>query len=132
MARVTYDTKDFIKGLREEVSGSRVFGAVLERVGARTVELLQSYVGMNEEGRRTHPGGWADRRGDMVEGYGFEVDQTSGGWALTVYNTDKQAHLVEALEGLFVIRGIMDKGGPVSKALKQAFQELAPEWKWTD
>jgi len=125
---LTIDASELLNDLA--LAESRILGALLERVGERTVELLQSYTGgTKKDGRRIHPGAWADRTGNLADHYGYQVDHDTGVWRLVIYNSAKHAHLLEALDGYFVVRGIMDKGGPVWDALTQAVRELAPEWR---
>lgn len=104
-------------------------GEILERVGARVVELLRGYTGeKNRRGRPMHPGGWADKTFSLREGFYHKVRREGGGVVLEIGNDARHAHLVEALDGIFVVRGIAEPGGPVEAALRQAVQELAPEW----
>lgn len=124
--RVTFDASDLEARLQEELESMAM---VLDRVGERTVELLQSYVGgRTRDGRLKHPGGWADRTGGLADSYDYEVTSDGGRWRLTILNTARHAGLVEALDGYFVVRGITEPGGPVQTALAQAVQELAPGW----
>lgn len=124
--RVTFDASDLEARLQEELESMAM---VLDRVGERTVELLQSYVGgRTEDGRLKHPGGWADRSGELADSYDYEVTSDGGRWRLTILNAARHAQMVEALDGYFVVRGITEPGGPVQTALAQAVQELAPGW----
>ena len=103
---------------------------ILERVGTRTVELLQSYTGEKKrDGRRMHPGGWADKTFNLMRGYRYEVMEQGSDWVLVIGNTARHAHLIEMRDGLFVVAGVTDPGGPVEEALQQAIRELAPGWK---
>lgn len=46
----------------------------LDKAGGDEVKRLRSYTGdRTEDGRRRHPGNWADRRGVTVENYEHEV-----------------------------------------------------------
>lgn len=128
---VTVDTQDlrqsFEKRKRER---EKQMLAVLERVGIRVVELLTSFTGeKNKRGRRTHPGGWADRTFKLATSFGYEVKRTGSGWILTILNDAPHAHLIEAINGMYVVRGVADPGGPVQQALIQAVGEIAPEWR---
>lgn len=103
---------------------------VLERVGALTVEFLQSFTGETKgRGRRMHPGRWADRSGNLSRGYGFQVLEDADSFILRIQNTAKHAHLIEARDGLFVVRGAAEPGGPVQEALRRAVRELGLDWE---
>lgn len=108
--------------------GDKKLGQVLDEVGALTVAFLRSYTAeKNRAGRPKHPGGWADRTFKLRDSYFWEVQREPGHWVLLIGNTAPHAHLVEA-DGMFVVRGIAEPGGPVETALRQAVQELAPDW----
>lgn len=106
-------------------------GAVLTLVGKRTVDLLRSYTGKrNKRGRTVHPGGWGDKTFTLRDSFFYEVvHERPGVWALVIGNTARHAHLVEAVDGIFVVRGIAEPGGPVDVALRQAVHEISPEWE---
>lgn len=104
-------------------------GEILNRVGPRVVEILRSYTGeKNRRGRPVHPGGWGDKTFNLRDSYFWEVQREPGHWVLLVGNTAPHAHLIEAIDGMFVVRGITEPGGPVEAALRQAVQEIAPDW----
>lgn len=132
--RITIDQSD-----RRELVETRRRGRekevrqLLERVGQRVVELLAGFMAeRTRDGRRKHPGGWADRTGRMAESYEYEVERTSNGWSLTILNTAWYAAIVEAKEGLFVVRGVAEKGGPVHRAFREALRELAPHLEYRE
>ena len=130
--RVTVEVDE--RSLEEEVARIEQETAasierVLDRVGKRTVEILQGYVGETEDGRPAHPGGWGDRTGKLAAGYSYDVTRESDGWLFELRNTARHAHLIEALDGYFVVRGATEPGGPVWVALAQAVRELMPDWQ---
>jgi len=103
---------------------------VLNRVGSRVVDILRSYTGeRNKRGREKHPGGWGDKTFKLRDSFFYEVQHERPGlWLLIIGNTAPHAHLVEAVDGIFVVRGVAEPGGPVDQALRQAVSEIAPEW----
>ena len=102
---------------------------ILHLVGERTVEHLRSYTGeQNRRGRPLHPGGWADRTYRLRESFYSKVRKEDGALVLEIGNTAPHAHLVEARDGMFVVRGVAEPGGPVRRGLAKAVAELAPDW----
>lgn len=79
--------------------------------------------------RQTHPGGWADVSKDLMKKYKFRVDNDGSGWKLSILNTSDHAIYVEAMDGLFVVRGVLDPGGPVHRALAKAIKKITPGWQ---
>lgn len=79
--------------------------------------------------RPTHPGGWADITGDLMRKYKFRIELDGDAWRLLIINSSEHAVYVEARDGLFVVQGVTDPGGPVHKALQHAINKLAPGWK---
>lgn len=130
-ARVTVDTRQFHEDLEKarEAKDARM-QAIFHRVGGRTVQLHRSFTAqLRKDGRRKHPGGWADRTGTLADSYDYQVDRDTGVWRLVFFNTARHAHLIEARDGLFVVRGTADPGGPIQQAFQQAVREMAPEWE---
>lgn len=82
--------------------------------------------------RPAHPGGWADVTDDLRKKYYTTVEWVDGGWRLTVGNSSEHAAYVEAMDGLFVVHGVMEPGGPVAKSIKKAIAVLGLKgWKVT-
>lgn len=78
--------------------------------------------------RPAHPGGWADISKDLMRHYGYNVEKVDGSWELSIINDSDHAAYVEAMNGFFVVTGVLKTGGPVEKALRQAIQRIAPDW----
>jgi hypothetical protein len=102
-------------------------------VGHETIAFLRSYteqrvppVRAHQAARRAHPGGWSDVTGNMVNAFAFEIQDGPEQLALIFTNSMEYAAMVEARDGLFVLKGITDKGGPVDKALRRAIDAIAP------
>jgi hypothetical protein len=142
--RLTTDLTEFRREVeRERRRDAQNAVRVLNLVGKRTVEYLQSEIGVDappahtsrakwdrrKAGRPAHPGGWADRSGRLSDGYGYRIVITPAGPGLELYNDAAHAHLVEAMDGFFVLTGVTESGGPVDRALRLAIREVAPHWK---
>lgn len=93
------------------------------------VTALEAAIAAHEKkDRPAHPGGWGDRTNRLREGYGFEVVAVTDGFALSIINAARHGHLVEALDGMFVVRGVTDRDGPVQRAIRQAMSEQRVTW----
>lgn len=79
--------------------------------------------------RPAHPGGWADVEFDLRDRYYARVDWAGDGWRLIVGNRSDHAVWVEARDGMFVVEGIMEPGGPVSQSIAKAMKALGLNWK---
>lgn len=97
---------------------------ILEKVGEVMVTYLE---GLTEEQR-----GWVSRHGtamgSLAGSYGSEVTPIPGGARLGIKNDAEHAAYVEAIDGMMVVHGIMDPGGPVEQKLVEVCAEFAPEW----
>lgn len=106
----------------------RKLAQVLKMTGDNVVRYLRSYLEeRTKNGRRRHPGRWADRTGVLADSYRAQVDQEK--LELTIENVAWYAHIVEAKSGYFVVRGVADPDGPVVAEFRRAVHELAPEWE---
>lgn len=110
---------------------------LLEAIGIKTVAYLRSFTGQTRPPirggnapRPAHPGGWADVSGQLAASYGYIVARTSltGGWRLVLMNGAEYAAALEARDAFYVLSGVTDRGGPVETALREAVQEVAPDW----
>jgi len=94
------------------------------------VKVTKKNVGSISPDRPAHPGGWSDVEGDMRDAYYGRVEKgENGGWRLVIGNRDHAAAFVEAMQGLFVVTGVFDKGGPVTRALVKYLRMYAPGTK---
>lgn len=74
--------------------------------------------------RPAHPGGWADVTENLMQSYYTVLERIDGGWKFTVGNKSGHARYVEGRDGMFVVTGILNPGGPVDKAIRLAFKRL--------
>lgn len=88
-----------------------------------------AYEGSDEQERAAHPGGWADVSGDLARAYAWTVTKEQGGSTLTLSNHMEYAAALEARDGYFVLKGVMDPGGPVEMALREIIRQVAPDWE---
>jgi hypothetical protein len=130
-----------IQGLAEALSkiegdSNAKIRALLEAVGIKTVAFLRSTTGKTRPPIRSggaprpaHPGEWADISGQLALAYDKDVQQgPNGGYRLVLTNGAEYAAALEARDGFYVLSGVTDRGGPVETALRQAVQEIAPDW----
>lgn len=86
--------------------------------------------GDRQDWRPAHPGGWADVEEDLKKAYFAGVLWKDGAWQLIVGNRDPDAVYVEAMEGYFVVQGIMEPKGPVARSIRNALKALKlTNWK---
>lgn len=148
------DLTDMIKNL--EVSITDQVHAVLEFVRKDELYFLKSYTDVEKPPRyqkrwtlqndlvrvqvpssdRTgwrpaHPGGWADVSDDLRKKYYTRLDFVNNGWRLTIGNNSEHAVYVEAMDGYFVVHGVLEPNGPVARSIKKATLELGIKWKFT-
>lgn len=131
MIRLKTDLSDLRRNLKlHDREANRRIERLLHDVGRRTIEILRGYTGETKgpSHRPVHPGGWADRTRELRDAYRYEVERASRGWMLVIINDDEKAHLVEDHDGLYVVRGVTHKNGPVYQALRQAMKDIAPDW----
>lgn len=116
---------------------SAVARLVLEAVGADVVAYLKTYMANANPPHKTTPpppgpytpGGWRKITGSLTAGYQPpKVEAISGGWRLTIENTDDTAFIMEARDGFFVVNGILDRNGLVHQRLMDVIPRLAPGW----
>jgi hypothetical protein len=79
--------------------------------------------------RPAHPGGWGDITHDLMAKYDYKVTRTPEGISLAIFNTSDHAVYVEAMDGFYVVRGVMDEDGPVIAALRRIISQVAPGWR---
>lgn len=91
---------------------------ILDQVGRETVAWLKDTVAGGI-------GGWQNRTGELRDSYGYRIE----GGRLVVFNDAGHAIHVEQMEGLFVLTGIDEPGGPMEQALKRAVQQHLPGFK---
>jgi hypothetical protein len=110
--------------------------AVLSAVGEKVVEYLRSLTSemrpparAGGAERAAHPGHWADVTGELARGYRWRLEDTFDGVQLILENDVGYAAYLEAHDGFFVLRGVADAGGPVSKAMQEVVSQLAPGWE---
>lgn len=102
---------------------------LLDAAGARTVAFLRSLTaGVSRDGRRLHPGGWADRTGETADSFSYRIERRGPGWRLVIENDSRAAVELEEMDGIFVVSGVADPGGPVEQAMRAAVDEVAPGW----
>jgi hypothetical protein len=80
--------------------------------------------GDRSEFRPAHPGGWADVSYDLMRQYYTQLTWEDGGWKLVVGNRSEHAIYVEAMDGFFVVHGILQKNGPVARSIRRAIKAL--------
>lgn len=144
---------DFINAWKaEEIDAHENALLLLTFIGEEVITFLRSYTGnevpehkskiprhpLQEEGkarpepylgtRATHPGGWADVSGDLMRKYKYRVENDGDAWRLSIINNSDHAVYVEAMDGFFVVNGVLDQGGPVHKALIKAMAKITPGW----
>lgn len=131
-----------IQGLAEALSkiegdSNAKIRALLEATGIKTVAFLRSFTDKTRPPIRSggaprpaHPGEWGDISGQLALSYGYIIGQTTAGsgWRLVLVNGAEYAAALEARDGFYVLSGVTDRGGPVETALRQAVQEIAPDW----
>jgi hypothetical protein len=127
------------KGIRENtilagLHGVQLICHVLDAVGRETVEWLRSYTNRWKPGpggtrRRQHPGNWADITHDLERSYKYRTQCDREGATLHIWNDSGHAVHVDAMDGYFVVRGIMDREGPVARALVRVIPRIAPGWR---
>jgi len=93
---------------------------IVESVGKETVAYLKS--------RTEQDRGWVNRSGELARSYRYSVAEVLGGAALTLYADADHAIYLEARDGLFVLNGITDRGGPIEQALREVCAAIAPEF----
>lgn len=86
--------------------------------------------GDRQDWRPAHPGGWADVDETMKNAYGGSLAWVEGSWELTIENRDPDAVFVEAMDGYFVIQGIMEPRGPVARSIRRAIRVLGLDKTW--
>lgn len=80
--------------------------------------------------RPAHPGGWADVEFDLRDNYYSQLNWVNGGWQLLVGNRSEHAIFVEAMDGYFVVSGIMEARGPVMRSIRNAIKALGlKDWE---
>jgi hypothetical protein len=72
--------------------------------------------------------GWQNRTGALEESYGYETKTIPGGAVLILKVDAPHAIFLEARDGLFVLNGVADRGGPLERALVEAAQAIEPDW----
>lgn len=148
------DLQGMIKDL--EVSATDTTKAVLEFVRKDVYHFLRSYTNVVKPPRyqrkwtldanqrrikvprsdRTgwrpvHPGHWADVSYDLKKKYFTDLRFEDGGWRLYVGNRSDHAVYVEAMDGYFVVHGVLDPNGPVARSIRKALRVLGVDWKVT-
>ena len=96
--------------------------AVLEEVGKEMVDWLKSLPPQERGWIARSPHGLADS-------YEYEVVETSSGVKLVLRNTKFYAAILEHRDGLFVLTGVTDPGGPVEQKLAEVCARIAPDIK---
>lgn len=79
--------------------------------------------------RPAHPGGWADISGDLKKRYYTDLQLVNGAWRLAVGNRSEHAAYVEAMDGFFVVSGVLEPGGPVARSIRRALTALGVSWR---
>lgn len=78
--------------------------------------------------RPAHPGGWADVSEDLKKKYKTNLEFTENSWKLTISNDSDHAAYVEAMDGFFVVHGVLEPNGPVAKSIRRALTALGVKW----
>lgn len=95
--------------------------------GVARVKLTAKTRGSINPDRPAHPGGWSDVEGDLRDKYYGRVEVSpNGGHRLVIGNRSEHAAYVEAMDGLFVVTGVFQPGGPVMRALNKYLKKHAP------
>jgi hypothetical protein len=128
----SFDFLDALEALELEAIDSLFLA--LDSIGRETIEYLKSetdevrppaYSGGPE--RQAHPGHWADVTGDLKRGYRYTVDRRrTANPTLKLENRSGHAAILEERDGFFVLSEVMDKGGPVERAMKRAVHRFFP------
>lgn len=94
---------------------------VFEAVGAEMFAWLKS---LSKEER-----GWASITGHLADSYQPpKVEKIKDGWRLTLANTAYYSVFLEARDGMMVLSGVTDPGGPFEQKLREVCAEIAPEF----
>lgn len=94
---------------------------VFEEVGTRMVAWLKS---LSQEER-----GWANITGHLADSYRPpKVEQVTNGWRLTLANTAFYSVFLEARDGMMVLSGVTDPGGPFDQKLREVCADVAPDF----
>lgn len=134
MLTIRAKTKGLAEAIaRRELDALTKVELVLEAVGHLTVAKLRSLtnesrppVKRGEPKRRAHPGHWADVTGQLANSYRFEVYRTGNVVTLALINGSEHAAHLERREGYFVLSGVMQRGGMVELAIREAVRTIAP------
>lgn len=113
------DWKAAVKALQVPLAAK--LALVAHEVGREVVARLKS---LSAETR-----GWQKRTGALEESYGYEVAEIENGAVLTLKVDAPHAIPLEARDGLFVLNGVADPGGPLDKAIVAAVREIVPDWQ---
>lgn len=108
---------------------------LLDQVGRDTISYLRSTTEemrpparAGEGERRAHPGHWADVTNNLRNAYGHRViRQGERALLLILDNTMEYAATLEARDGFFVLSGVMERDGPVERAIRAAAERIG----WT-
>lgn len=119
-----------------EIDAMKSAERILEYAGIKTIEALRSFiqetqppVRKGDPPRPARLGHWADISGQLAASYSYKVERTFDGARLTLMNGAEYAAALEAKEGYFVLGGVVDRGGPVESAIRQAVAIISPDWK---
>lgn len=80
-------------------------------------------------GRQERRGHWADRSGELARSYRVEVERDSQSVRLVLRNDSDHAFWVEVMDGLFVLSGVLEPGGPVDHAFREIAARVAPDFE---
>lgn len=88
--------------------------------------------GDRQDWRPAHPGGWADVENTLRDNYYVQLNWVGNAWQLLAGNRAPEAVFVEAMDGYFVVSGVMEPRGPVGRSIAKAVKALGiKNWKIT-
>lgn len=131
---------DIVKAVKAlETDALTKIELVAQAVGAETIAYLRSLTseirpparrpsGVMTGPRRAHPGHWADVTSQLANSYWFEVSKSEAGVILAIGNHAEYAIWLEVRQGFFVVKGVAEPGGPVSRAMAKVVPQIAPGW----
>lgn len=98
------------------------------RSSSRRVRVVRAPGSGKSGRRRAHPGHWADITGDLMRKYKYRVIRSGSDVRLEFTNGSKHAIYVEAMDGFFVLKGVVGPGSIVEDRLRKILPRIAPGW----
>lgn len=95
---------------------------VMEAVGQAMLQWLET--------RGPETRGWTARSASgLAESYSYKVRKIPGGARLMLRNSKFYGMILEQRDGLFVLTGVTDPGGPVEQKLAEVVAKIAPSMR---